>query len=520
MNNGLKVIALSAVIGICTVQVAGQTSSEPAGFNELYSTHNESVPGTCSPLQEGAIPPYIDGTFIIPSLGQFEMGKTKFNGLLDGFGKLQRFTVSHNVICFSAKMMNTGFYTESMKMNKVAPSMLFMKTSPPRDETGFMANARGPNDNTFVNSYELDGEYRMITDAQNQLTFDPMTLNITGKVKWEDSLDNLVLPLGSAHPLSEPDDTGCVLDVHPTQGMVLQRKYTSVYRLCPGKINTRVEINRYYSKFMPYFHSWGLTQKHVVLPIMHFTLNILGVIASGKPMAAAFSETEVGVNSTTLAVLPLDGSTPIEFTVPEVFYFTHVINTYENATSIIFDFVHWTNNPFTTAAILATYRNSTSRNNMGDRGTPSRLVMHLSGTMKGTANVATIPGFENSKTSTDFTAINYNFNTKKYCIFYGVQWYYDERVYANMAIVKHNICTGEQKFWHEDNSYPSEAKFIASPKGLAEDDGTLVFTVFDGTTLKSRLQMVDARTMSTVGRSADVSAVGFTTHGEYYAGLK
>ena len=62
------------------------------------------------------------------------------------FGKLSRFTVSQGKLCFASRMMDTEFYNLSIAKNYVAPSMLFMETTPPRGFSG-LRNLAGPNDN-------------------------------------------------------------------------------------------------------------------------------------------------------------------------------------------------------------------------------------------------------------------------------------------------------------------------------------------------------------------------------------
>ena len=57
--------------------------------------------------------------------------------------------------------------------------------------------------------------------------------------------------------------------------------------------------------------------------------------------------------------------------------------------------------------------------------------------------------------------------------------------------------------------------------GGGEDDGVVMFTLLDGRNGTSSLMMVDARTMQTVAEAPAPkdAAVGYTTHGHFYAGL-
>ena len=142
-------------------------------------------------------------------------------------------------------------------------------------------------------------------------------------------------------------------------------------------------------------------------------------------MSKAFTPEGAGVNTTTVAVLPLDGGAPTEFYVPGVVFYTHVINTYENASAIVMDVIAWRANPFAGAAVLASYRNQSQRNAMPDEnsGVPTRVVLTLQGADKGKASVSPLPGTPSGyNTTTDFPVINPRFNSRPYCLFYAVQW--------------------------------------------------------------------------------------------------
>ena len=65
------------------------------------------------------LPEFLTGSFIMAVIGQMEVGEQKFNDVLDGFGKLNRFEMKNGTVCFTTKMMNTGFYNESMREKKI-----------------------------------------------------------------------------------------------------------------------------------------------------------------------------------------------------------------------------------------------------------------------------------------------------------------------------------------------------------------------------------------------------------------
>ena len=104
-----------------------------------------------------------------------------FNGLLDGFGKLHRFEISNNKLCFNCVMMDTNFYKQSIEKGKIVQGIMFQDTSPPGGYSG-IENVKGPNDNVFVTPIKNGDNYFMYTDSQTILKIDPFTLSVESTV--------------------------------------------------------------------------------------------------------------------------------------------------------------------------------------------------------------------------------------------------------------------------------------------------------------------------------------------------
>jgi len=137
--------------------------------------------------QPAGMPAWLNGSFILPTVGQFSFGGREFKGVLDGFGKMNRFQFSRGELCYKSKMMRTGFYNESHQLGTVGPGMLFDETVPPRScPKGSpkypSCNIKAPNDNTFVNVERLGETYTTWTDSTNADTFDPLSLDVTGSL--------------------------------------------------------------------------------------------------------------------------------------------------------------------------------------------------------------------------------------------------------------------------------------------------------------------------------------------------
>jgi len=497
--------------------LAAAVSARDIGYTELFTSHNLSV-DYCI---EQPVPNLLHGSsFIIPSLGQFEMGNTSFRGLLDGFGKLNRFTFANGSICFKSKMMDTGFYNASLSAGKVGPSLLFAETDPPRGY-GAMTNMQGPNDNVFVNTYQMADVFRAVTDSETSLEFDPHTLAMIGKTKWSDQDDEIPAPImftsGSAHQLPHPNMTQCIVNVLPKGDMMgWFGGEVEVYQICPEAPTDRVVLNSYKMGYRPYFHSWGLSQNYAIFIHMHFSMSVTSV-AEGKPLGQAFEPKDSG-KPTEIAVMPLYGGDAVMFEYPDELYFTHTINAYENETSITYDLIKFEENPFAGAGVdLLFYRNVTARNSMNYelRGKAVRMVLHMAGELKGTMSLSPITA---APKFVEFPAINNAYQARDYCFFYAVEWFHDTKIFSDMAIVKHDVCSGEVQYWYMEDHFPSEPQFVATPGSDAEDDGVIVFTVLEEGS-RSSLMIVNATTMSSISKVPTSTPIGFTTHGQIYHGL-
>jgi hypothetical protein len=112
-----------------------------------------------------------------------------------------------------------------------------------------------------------------------------------------------------------------------------------------------------------YFHSWGLSSKYAIFPNMHFSMDIFGAM-SGKTVSELFKPEDMTQSSTTITLLPLDGSSTVEFTIPGHMYYTHSVNAFEmeleGGTAVVYDVVTFQVNPLQAAA-LDMFRNVTAR---------------------------------------------------------------------------------------------------------------------------------------------------------------
>jgi torulene dioxygenase len=81
------------------------------------------------------------------------------------------------------------------------------------------------------------------------------------------------------------------------------------------------------------------------------------------------------------------------------------------------------------------------------------------------------------------------------------------------GIMKFDSTTQETLIWSAHAQSPGEPIFVPDPQGEREDGGVLLSVVLDGLSGNSYLLVLDARTLSEVGRASVEGVVAFGFHG-------
>eukprot|EP00931_Biecheleriopsis_adriatica_P029357 TRINITY_DN17442_c0_g1_i1.p1 TRINITY_DN17442_c0_g1~~TRINITY_DN17442_c0_g1_i1.p1 ORF type:complete len:531 (+),score=116.10 TRINITY_DN17442_c0_g1_i1:75-1667(+) len=497
------------------------TASEDIGYSLLFESSADEFNNLCVKIPDAKkpFPTWATGDFIIPSLGKLENGDRKFVGLLDAFGKLQRFSISTTSVCATYRMMGTGFYNESMAEHSIGHGLLFYETSPPREScplTDPMCNMppHAPNDNNFVNTMKVGSKMLSITDAALMLEVNPKTLAVEGQHKFDDHLQGMITFTGSAHPLRHPK-TGNWIDFVGNANPVLGSAKVELFQLSDADPSNRKEISAVQYANGPYMHSFGVTSQHIVLPRMPMKFDFMDVLS--HPLSTAFkaldAQKESNVNG--FVVVPIDGGKEAFRELPsdDLLYFVHTVNSYENDTDIVIDLTTDSRNPFISEAlVIAANLNKTARDS-NSFGVVKRFVIPLDVQKPISSSV-----ISDQAGHTDFAKANPLMQSKKHCFYWGVKWFHDSTSYASMAVIKRDVCSDAPELvWHVENWYPSEPTMIPSTEpGAQEDEGLLIFTALDGPGNQTFLVTVDAHSMEEVSKVGPFPRIGFTTHGQFY----
>jgi torulene dioxygenase len=85
------------------------------------------------------------------------------------------------------------------------------------------------------------------------------------------------------------------------------------------------------------------------------------------------------------------------------------------------------------------------------------------------------------------------------------------------GLVKYDAETHTALIWSQHGHSGGEPIFVPNPDGTTEDDGILLSVVLDGYTETSYLVVLDAKSLTEIGRASMEWPVGFGFHGAHYA---
>jgi carotenoid cleavage dioxygenase-like enzyme len=215
--------------------------------------------------------------------------------------------------------------------------------------------------------------------------------------------------------------------------------------------------------------------------------------------------------------VPLDGSDPIVFPMSTPQWSVHIVNTYENETSVIFDYCSFPDMPFRDPLqLLSTRLNKTARDESQCRAQVKRAVLNLSGPRKGEYSIEALSELPRM---VEFPMIDPSKSGAPYCVFYGVEYWHDDgKTQSSIALRRTDLCeNGEKKYWYRENVYPSEPSFVKSKEEGNQNKGYVVFVALHGEEKISKFHVIDAETFEDISETPLPTWMPFTAHGRFFS---
>jgi len=320
---------------------------------------------------------------------------------------------------------------------------------------------------------------------------------------------HLCIQAAMAHGAPDPQTgsyttaMGCqTADVWPLE------HYHVLFRIDPSDLQRRVRVAKVAlppGRRPSYMHQNGVTERYHVLVATPFYMDLTAVM-EGKGLAEGGLVSPPGDTTLFQIVGKSDGKVR-QIETPG-FLMGHVVNSYEDGEDIVVDLTHMdaSTGGFFSRYLLGSMLDKEKR----DAFAKSSILRFRLRPDGGFTREPLLP--REPRDDIELPLIHPGLFGRKHCVMWGVQFSTGGRSFASTALVKRNICTGENVTRYEEGHYVSEHVFVPRPGAEAEDDGALVGLVFDGVRGETFAEVADARTLERLATMPTGLRVPFPVH--------
>jgi carotenoid cleavage dioxygenase-like enzyme len=463
-----------------------RVSSQQRGFETL---EEESRIGSL-PI-EGALPPWLRGSLIRTGPAKWEVRDRAMNHWFDGFAMLHRFSFDDGEVSYANRFLESRAYRAAREGGKISYSEF--ATDPCRSLFQRVSAMFSPQltDNANVNLTKLGERFIAMTETPIPVQFDAGTLAAAG-VAYD-----VPGQLTTAHPHMDRATKG-MLNYAAKLG---PRNSYRFFLLRPGSSKPQV-IAELPVREPAYMHSFGLTERWLVLAEFPFVVNPLRLAFSGRPYIENYRwKPELGTRFHLLDRRSGESVGPFQ-TEPR-FAFHHV-NSYEDGDEVVVDVCTFSDPGIVEDLYMERLR-------AGKGFAPAHLERFRISPREGAVGVERLVD-----EPLELPRINYGrCNERPYRFAWGVG---TDGTWID-GIVKADVEERSSARWSEPGCFPGEPVFVAAPQAEDEDEGVLLSVVLDGRNGTSFLLVLDARSLDEVARAEVPHHIPFGFHGQFATGI-
>jgi len=443
----------------------------------------------------GQFPSWLNGTLIRNGPGQFEVDKTPIPHWFDGLAQLHRFRFANGTVSYGNRFIRSNAYAKDNETGKINYRGFAVDPCRTIFQKVFATFFEGdPANNTVVNVTRLEDEFIAMTEFPLAVRFDPKTLETLGILDYDQKIS---AQLAIAHPH---------YDFHRRVGInhmtrIGRKMSYDFYALTSKK---RTKIASIPVKSPSYIHSFSTTPRYIIVADYSFRLGNLFSLAFG---AKPFIQNFVWDNSkdSRFLVIEIESGKLVAEIATDPFFSFHHINAYQaDDNNLIVDLSAYND----AHLIDQLYINALLHQDYPQVGEFRRYILPLNG---GRATYEVL-----SDESIELPRINYKpYNGQNYQFAYGASVQKGTSDFLNQVIkvdVKNRVTT----IWYEEGCYPSEPVFVPAPNAQDEDEGVLLVVVLDSQAGNSFLLVLDAKTLSELGRAIVPQHIPFGFHGSFF----
>ncbi len=459
----------------------------------------------------GSLPGWLEGSLLRTGPAKFEVGTAAAGGAqrmrhwFDGLAMLHRFTIDGGRVSYGNRFLDSRSYRAAREQGRIAypefatdPCRSLFK----RVQTLF-SSVSNLSDNANVNVARLGERFVAMTETPLPVQFDPHTLHTAGVRPFQAPGQ-----LTTAHPHLDRASGG-MLNYAAKLG---PRSSYRFFALEPSRAGGQALRPRVIAslpvKEPAYMHSFGLTERWLVLAEFPLVVNPLALALSGRPYIENYRwKPDLGTRFT--LVDRASGRALPGFQTEACFAFHHV-NAYEDGDEVVVDLCASADAHVIEDLYLERLR----------AGKPIATAELTRFRLRPSDRSVTREQLADG--DIELPRINYGrCNERPYRYVWGVGggpsgWL--ER------IVKIDTAERSTLSWSQPGCYPGEPVFVARPQGASspegedEDDGALLSVVLDASAGTSFLLVLDASDLSELARAQAPHHIPFGFHGQFARG--
>jgi carotenoid cleavage dioxygenase-like enzyme len=474
----------------------GTSAAGPAlGFSTLgRETNVDELP------LSGELPSWLEGSLLRTGPAQFEAGEQQMRHWFDGLAMLHRFAIADGRVSYANRFLESRSYRALRERKRMVYGEF--GTDPCRSLFKCVQTLFSPGsaltDNANVNLVKLGERFIAMTETPLPVQFDGRTLKAADVRPYRPPGQ-----LTTAHPHLDRA-SGSMLNYAASLGPRSSYRFYDVERMTAGqrRANARTVASLPVSE-PAYMHSFGLTERWLVLAEFPLVVNPLALALSGRPYIENYRwKPERGTRFTLV-----DRATGREvggFETEACFGFHHV-NAYEDGGEVVVDVCAFPDADVIEDLYLERLR----------EGKPvsfaelTRFRLRLSDRSVSRERLA--------DEDMELPRINYmRCNERPYrCV-----WAVGDRGGGWLTqIVRVDLSERSTIFWAQPDCYPGEPVFVARPEADEEDDGVLLSVVLDASAGTSFLLVLDARDLRELARAQAPHHIPFGFHGQFARGV-
>jgi len=517
-------LALGFFCASCYAALAGTSS-----VSNLWHDQTDEFLGRC--VKAAGVPAELEGSLYFAGPSLWSLGEQKLSHGFDGLGRLHRlyYDAANEELCHSARFIispGNRAVLESCDLTRAGAFSRIQGATPWWAKLPMAGLVAANMDNTWVNSLQFGGKSRLelMTDSTEVVVANAVTLEVEGKIEWNDTAVKTPLPtLSTAHPI-----------VHPSSGeaynVILHAGVLShdvvVFKRNPVALSQRDVVARFpVGSNVPIQHSWGLSKEYAIILGHPMFLDFLKALTADG-LAKAVAEQPEKQNHTRVFVVPLSGNGPVKVYLVDPVINLHTVNAYEHEGHLIIDFegrlVKSSSESFFSAFEMDAIHQP-EKSHQEHFVSKEHSLYRINLPLSESSRSHPVPVKKLSEETLGYPQFSTRMRGKKHCFIWAPV---GSRISDEAAaIVKLNVCDSSlpHQRWRLDGySIVAEASYVpALDATLPEDAGYLLAPVHNTTDYSGALAVVDAAKMElmTLVRLPEGDAFNWCAHSTFVRGL-